>query len=186
MRTILLLAPQAYLAELKHAIHGPLAHRVRRQVDSMIIRLSADDVSERGVEVDRLRQKTKSYQFLLSDYPEDIVSRCRTQAHHWLPPYFIVIFGVTARERARTLYQQLEQGTVSDIAIVLSQGDCSPSATRLECGILELRGTIKDRVVKDSLLGALLSFVIEDCAQQRIQFSSPGSVRPPPMLSATA
>lgn len=188
MRTIILVASQAYLAEQKHAIHLPLSLNIRRWVEEKTQGLPEElKEEERQMRIAALEQKKRSYRFLSSDLPEDILSRCRNQSHFWSSPYFVICFGPKAKENARYVFQQLEYGTVSDIVTIAPAYHGAVSAQRLECGILETFGTMENAVVKDAVLNALLDFVVSDDLQQRIFLSSTGSVRPPTVdFSATA
>lgn len=187
MRTVVLIAEMPHLTDLKDAIRGPLSGLMQAQIQRMVAELpSSMSIEERSQESERLNRKRRQLQFLSVDSYQDAISRCRGQEHHWMPPYFIVIQSMMAGSQiARSLFHGLVPEHVSDIVTLSNPKGMTPSAIRQESGILSCVGTMTDRLIRKSVLEALLSFAIDDRVQSRISMSSTSSVRPPSMLSSS-
>lgn len=158
MRTVVLVAPGAYLAELKHAIHFPVARRIQAE----------------GVRISR-RQRLE---VLEAEFIQDALSRVRNQSHHWTPPYCFVICTNTVAESVRQLRQEVDADLIAEVIVMTRWRDSSVGRSeRLPDGLLQTTGSMKDRTVSDEVVSAVYSFATATKNQSRLGSDTPSAVR---------
>lgn len=157
MRTVVLVAPPEYLAELKHAIHYPVTRRIQQE-------------RKRISRKDRL-------EVLETEFIQDALSRVRTQSHHWTPPYCFVICTISVSEVIRSLRQEIDASCIADVILMTRWRDSNVGQTERRDGILYTVGSMKSLIVSDAITSAVYSFATAESFLDPLDSDAPSAVR---------